>query len=342
MVSGNRRRPVINPDAYRNGGEAEPFNAEALKDVDLVIVDIGDTLVPTGKAYSVATRILYDGLAKESRLSMNEVADGLRSLPNQELLALPYGLNQHQALRERIPGVDLVEHFAPLRQRMFQAFLENASADRDTIDFLRRLKDQGRKVVFMTNLPEAAAHFVVNGTGLGGIADRIYAAPEIEQDPSAGKQGVANSLRLHETLGGGSTEPVTAIPAGRNARQQLAWVLAEEGADPDRSLRIADNALRDLAPANELGLRTALVQQHRASTDPKFVKTMRRLREGSGTVEPPQIMPPNPAYHAEPGKERPDYVIRTSRQMMGAAHHVDTGKPHPDLPPAAPRLSTTR
>ena len=309
--------------------EAEPFNAEALNDIDTVVIDLGDTLVATGRAYTRATRTFYEGLAKESRLSIDEVADGLRTLRNQEFLALPYGLNQHPGLREKFPTGDLVEQFAPLRHRTFQKFLEHIHADRDTVDFVKRLKDQGRKVVFMTSLPESAARFVIAGSGLAGLADRTYAAQDIEQDPAI-ETGAANGMSLNDTLAAGDlSEPMTILPPELDPREQLEFVLAQEDAKPEATLRIADNDRKDIAPANALGMRTAQMVEHRDATDRNFLKAMRTMREGTMSVFPPRVLPVAPRYEANRGEEQPNFVIRTSKQMHGAAYHVETGKPHP-------------
>lgn len=308
-------------------GAAEPFNARALNGIDTVIMDIGDTLIATGPAYANATRIFYDGLAKESRLSVTEVADGLLSLRNQEFLALPYGLNQHPALREKFPTGDLVEQFAPLRQRSFQAFLERAHADRDTVEFVKRLKDQGRRVVFMTELPESAARFVVAGSGLAGLADHIYAAQDIEQDPAVEQSGAANAASLNETLANGDmSEPLTILPTAINAREQLQFILLAENAAPETTLRIADDARHDIAPANSLGVRTALMTEHRKLTDGKSLNAMRQMRAGTRSVVPPVVLPPAPAFDAGRGMEQADFVINTAKQMNAISHEKDAGQ----------------
>ncbi|MEO0393412.1 MAG: hypothetical protein AAF213_09205 [Pseudomonadota bacterium] len=309
--------------------DTAPFNADALRGVDTVIIDIGDTLVATGRAYTKATRTFYDGLRKETRLSMDEVADGLRHLRNQEFLALPYGLNQHPGLREKFPTGDLVEQFAPLRQRTFQEFMDRSQADRDTVDFLKRLKKQGTKVIFMTSLPESAARFVIQGAGLSGLADKTYAAMDIEQDPALADGQAANSTPLNDSLGGGTDEPIVILDPELDVKQQLAAVMDAEGAQPASTLRIADNRRKDIAPANELGLRTALMTGHRDRTDDKFLRAMRELRQGTGEVQPPYVLPHPPRYQASRDHEAADYVIHTSKQMHGAAYHLETGKAHP-------------
>ncbi len=305
------------------------FTAEALKDIDTVVIDIGDTLLPTSRAYTHATRTLYEGLQKDTRLPMDDIADGMLHLPNQELLALPYGLNQHPGLREKFSTGDLVEDYAILRQRMFQQFLDHVEADRDTVDFVKKLKDQGKKVVFMTSLPESAARFVIQGSGLGGLADKTYAAQDIEQDPAITNGHAANTAPLNETLGGGTDEPIAIVPPGLDVKQELAHLLEAEGADPARTLRIADNQRKDIAPANELGLRTALMTAHRNKGDKGFARAMRELRKGTGAVQPPQVLPARPYYEASRALEKADFVIHTTKQMYGAAHHLETGKAHP-------------
>ena len=311
------------------------FTAAALQSIDTVIIDIGDTLLPTSRAYTHATRTLYEGLQKDTRLPMDDIADGMLHLRNQELLALPYGLNQHPGLREKFSTGDLVEDYAILRQRMFQQFLDQVQADRDTLDFLKKLNSQGKKIVFMTSLPESAARFVIQGSGLGGLAHKTYAAQDIEQDPAITNGHAANTAPLNETLGGGTDEPIAIIPPGLDVKQELAYVLAAEGADPARTLRIADNPRKDIAPANELGLNTALMTAHRHKGDQGFARAMRQLRQGTGAVQPPQILPARPYYEAPRALEKADYAIHTTKQMYGAAHHLDTGKPHPSQTAAA-------
>lgn len=333
-----RRQPAPRkPAAHAASGDPVAFSAQALDGVDTVIIDIGDTLLPTGKAYSIATRVLYDGLAKDSRLPVKDVADGLLALPCQELLTLPYGLNQHAGLREKFPGVDLVERFAPLRQRMTQTLLDNAAADHDSVDFLKRLKQQGRRVILMTGMPESAARLVVRGAGLAGLADRIYAGPDIEPDspPADSAARPANNPSLAERMALDTSEPVRVMPPGLDPRQQLAHVLAVENIQPAQCLRIADNPRQDIAPANELGLRTVLATQHHVSGDTAFIAPMRRLRQGSGTVQPPRILPPMPPYEPAAGMEQPQFLVRSSQQLLMGTDHAHAAQPDQPGQPAS-------
>ena len=332
------------PHSKRRGQRQEPanasFTADALKDIDTVIIDISDTLLPTSRAYTHATRTLYEGLQKDTRIPMDDIADGMLHLRNQELLALPYGLNHHPALREKFSTGDLVEDYAILRQRMFQEFQDNVQVDRDTFDFVKKLKAQGTKVVFATSLPESAARFVIQASGLGGMADKTYAAQDIEQDPAINGGMAANTAPLNETLGGGTDEPIAIVPPGLNVKAELAHIMAAEGADPARTLRIADNARKDIAPANELGLRTAIMTAHRGKGDKGFAQAMRRLRRGTGEVQPPQILPPREYYEGDPALEKADFIIHTAKQMYGAAHHLETGKVDPSQAQAADAAPT--
>ncbi|MBV6634013.1 MAG: HAD family hydrolase [Alphaproteobacteria bacterium] len=294
--------------------ETAPFSARALDGVDTVVIDLGDTLIPLGQARNTATKIYYDALARESGLDKVTLADGLRHPRNQELLALPFGLNSHPGLTAAFPDQDLVQKFAPLGLQMRRTFGDLVAADRPTVAFLERLKEQGRKVVVMTALPESAARYALRESGLTNLVHHTYPGQDIEQEAPGG----ANSRRLNQVLGGGTEAPMTAIPAGLNMREKLQFVMAAEGAKADSSLRIADHVRRDLGPAKSLGLRTAHITAHWGASDADLAREMHRLRRGSGQVEPLQILPMTPRYEPSAGDMVPDFEIKKTTQLAAA------------------------
>ncbi|MEM6901686.1 MAG: hypothetical protein AAF556_00425 [Pseudomonadota bacterium] len=323
MAQPANRPPATKQRSRTRGQESVPFSAEALKGVTAVVIDLGDTLIPLSRARTMATKVYYEGLTRETGLDRVTVADGLRQLRNQELLTLPFGLNSHGPLAQAFPDEDLVQKFAPLGLQMRRTFGDLAVVDRNTVTFLERLKDQGHKVVLMTALPESAARFALRESGLANLVHHSYPAQDIEQEAPGG----ANSRRLNDVLGGGVEVPMTPIPAGLNAKEQLQFVMTSEGLSPKPTLRVADHIRRDLGPAKSVGLRTAHMIAHSAKTDPDLARDMERLRRGSGQVEPPQILPVTPRYEPKAAHVVADYVVQRTEQLAASVEPVKAEKP---------------
>ncbi|MBV6632716.1 MAG: HAD family hydrolase [Alphaproteobacteria bacterium] len=228
-------------------------NPGDFKDVDTIILDLDDTIVAGTPALLAYVDTIYRGLARMSRLPLSDVAEGFKDIRAEEIYAFASAFNDHGPLKEKFPHRDLNAEFGVIREQAEQAMIAVLEPDPDFVQAIKQWREQGYRLIMMTEGPGSATAVKLNAIGLADDMDEL--AVVSETTPT----GIDD---LEAEYPSTIWPRVKNLPAGFKAKPEvIAETLKDWGVDPNRSVMIGNRVDRDLAPMQSLGARTILVTQ---------------------------------------------------------------------------------
>lgn len=237
------------------GGGREPQAARTgrsgFDNVDTIVLDLDDTIVAGTPAVLAYIETIYEGLHRETRLSRADIAVGFQAIRKQEIYAFSHAFNAHGPLREKFPFGDLNQRFRHIGERAEQAFRDALQPDTGIMSAIADWKQQGYRVLLMTEGPGTATRHKVEGIGLARHLDGMIVVAENDPDADTPASRLFPSTLADRTL---------ALPSGfKEHVGDIGKALAQFGVDPSRAVMIGNRVDRDLAPMQALGARTVLL-----------------------------------------------------------------------------------
>ncbi|MEO0391648.1 MAG: HAD family hydrolase [Pseudomonadota bacterium] len=318
------------------GGASSPDPKGSVEDfahVNTIVMDLDDTIVSGTPPLLAYIETLYEGLSRETRLSMAEIAKGFAEIRLNEIYAFTKALNQHGPLREKYPHGDLNERFAHIGERANKAFVDALQPDPDFVAAIERWHAQGYRLILMTEGPGSATTTKIDPLPFADALEKVGVVDETSPVPGQ---------TLAQLYPSKLWDLIVPLPAGFKEDSQVVKAgLDAMGVDPKTTVMIGNRTDRDLKPMHELGAKTILVNHFNRRPNEAALKRQiekylfggKEMPKGAGA-----------ATTEDAGGVTPDATLeRTARLtelLAGPPGYVPkTGgaSPRPDVPRPGPK-----
>lgn len=234
------------------------------RSVSILITDLDNTLFDWLAMWHAAFSALLDELVRISGVPEDELLDEIRSVHQR------YGTSEYAFLIEELTCVrrpqesreEVLQRFEPAIRAYGAARKETLRLYPGVLETLKRLRKQGVVVAGYTESFAYYSNYRVRKLGLDGLLQVLYSPPDHDLPPGISRQSVRSyppdHYRFQET-------EHRHTPAGEHKPQPdlLAHIVRSLGGDLEDAVYVGDSLLKDVAMAQDAGVRDVLAEYGR-------------------------------------------------------------------------------
>lgn len=221
-----------------------------LKGIDNYVFDLDRTLVPTGEAYKAQFSELTKQLVKHTGLDEDFVSDAIQQTSKR--IGSPLfadRLDLVKPIQDLYPGVNLNERFPDIAPTVRTAYHAALQPSQDVVDLLDSLTAQGKPLHVFTASPPATAAEKLDASGLSKYFQTVFTGASHPIEDGPGRELLSEASTRSKIV------ELTKLPKANQSgyRQILSYLHV----DPESTLMTGDSNALDIAPAKQIGMRTA-------------------------------------------------------------------------------------
>lgn len=220
----------------------------------LLITDLDNTLWDWFEAWYESFSALLDGLVEISGVPIGTLEGEIRVVHQAR------GTTEYSFLLGEVPslvaaadGVDVEKFYGEALHAQRSARISHTRLYPTVLDTLNALRSQGVTIVAYTESVAYWTEWRIRRTGLDGVIDRLYSAPDhdlpagvtLEAVRTLPKEDYGLKATIHEHVPHGAIKPNVKI---------LRSILSDCGRDPDEAVYVGDSLMKDIAMAQGAGV----------------------------------------------------------------------------------------
>jgi phosphoglycolate phosphatase-like HAD superfamily hydrolase len=223
-------------------------NADVLKGVNTFVFDLDRTLVPSGDAYAAHGEELTNQLVQHTGLSRDFVASAVDNTTRQlNSRLIEDRLDLIKPIQDLYPGVNLNEKFPDIAPAVKSAYTAALKPRPEVVDLLDTLKSQGKQLHVFTGSGPTTTAEKLDASGLSKYFDQVFTGGK---DPIEDSRAVLTDATTRSKIVELTTYPKVGDAGYRQIINHL-------NVEPQTVLMTGDTNALDIAPAQQVGMRTA-------------------------------------------------------------------------------------
>jgi FMN phosphatase YigB (HAD superfamily) len=220
----------------------------------LLITDLDNTLWDWFEAWYASFSVLLNGLVEASGLSVETLEREIRAVhQSRRTTEYSFLLGEVPSLVAAADGVDVEKFYGEALHAQRSARIRHTRLYPTVLDTLTTLRSQGVMIVAYTESVAYWTEWRVRRTGLDGVIDRLYSAPDHDLPAGMTLDDVRTlpaeeyglKATIHEHVPHGAIKPNVKI---------LCSILNDCGREPDEAVYVGDSLMKDIAMAQEAGV----------------------------------------------------------------------------------------